>query len=358
MQVRDERVAGTNAVARQLQVLAWRPPRPYRPPSQCLCAVALSSCCRELRALGVTARRRHLCCAACGHALCDAAQALTSETHREAPALRLPDGESMALDPLHCTGCRLSEEQPLEALETLLYLRASWALFCSAACWELPASSHQCSSYRTEGLVGSGRWCLGAPHLEPVHCSPTTSNPLNHAGGDGPAPCGQRQLRGQGAAGAVRRLRPAPRAAPGAAGLAARGHGATLHQVGRACADRLHTGLAAGCMAPVRAYCAWGQRHHFAHVDEACRQPDAPHFNPWPSGASDPAAAAGTGGSCSCWAPRSWPAHTCASAGRMARRSTWAAPRPRQRCTYARPPAARWSSREAAARHCLSSAPC
>ncbi len=86
-------------------------------------AVALSSCCRELRALGGAARRRHLCCAACGHALCDAAQALASETHREAPPLRLPDGTGVALDPQHCTGCRLSQEQPLEALETLLFLR-------------------------------------------------------------------------------------------------------------------------------------------------------------------------------------------------------------------------------------------
>ena len=103
-------------------------PSPPMPPIlPCLCAVALSSCCRELRALGAAARRRHLCCAACGHVLCDAAQALTSETHREAPALRLPDGDSVALDPLHCTGCTLSGEQPLEALETLLCLRASWA---------------------------------------------------------------------------------------------------------------------------------------------------------------------------------------------------------------------------------------
>ncbi|PRW57347.1 yippee-like protein [Chlorella sorokiniana] len=91
-------------------------------------AVALSSCCRELWALGGAARRRHLCCAACGHALCEAAQVLSSEAHREAPALRLPDGTSVAADPQHCTGCRLSEEQPLEALEVLLFLRVEMGL--------------------------------------------------------------------------------------------------------------------------------------------------------------------------------------------------------------------------------------
>ena len=41
---------------------------------------------------------RHLCCAACGHTVADAAHAFTSDTFRDTPRLDLPDCDCYALD--------------------------------------------------------------------------------------------------------------------------------------------------------------------------------------------------------------------------------------------------------------------
>lgn len=78
--------------------------------------VALSSTCRELWSLGAAARRRHVCCAACGHRLLQASLALASDTHRQAPPHpRLPDGPAWAVDVEHALaphgGCVLGEAE-------------------------------------------------------------------------------------------------------------------------------------------------------------------------------------------------------------------------------------------------------
>ncbi|KAL4452153.1 hypothetical protein ABPG75_007815 [Micractinium tetrahymenae] len=63
-------------------------------------AVALSLCCKELYELGTAARRRLLCCAACGHAVLDAAAVFSSGTLRDSPRLDLPDSDSYATVPV------------------------------------------------------------------------------------------------------------------------------------------------------------------------------------------------------------------------------------------------------------------
>ena len=91
-------------------------------------AVALSLTCRELHALGTAARRRHLCCAACGHAVLQPAAALASDAHRSAPPLRLPDGATWAVEEEHAVpGCALGEERQLAAFEAIYSLRVRGA---------------------------------------------------------------------------------------------------------------------------------------------------------------------------------------------------------------------------------------
>lgn len=106
-------------------------------------ARALSSACRELWAAGAAARTRHVCCAGCGHALLQPAAALTSDTHREAPPLKLPDGASLAVEPQHCTGCRFSGEAPMEVIEALFCLRVG-GLQALQACLALLAAWKPC----------------------------------------------------------------------------------------------------------------------------------------------------------------------------------------------------------------------
>lgn len=87
-------------------------------------AVALSSCNKELWALGAPARRRHFCCAACGTAVFDPVQAFNSDTFRSSLHLDLPDGASYPVDAEHLlSGCKLSEEHYLQAFAPLFSLR-------------------------------------------------------------------------------------------------------------------------------------------------------------------------------------------------------------------------------------------
>lgn len=92
-------------------------------------SVALSLACKELHTLGAAARRRHLCCAACGHAVLQPTVALTSDAHRSAPPLRLPDGEAWAVEEQHALpGCRLGEERRLEMFEVFYSLQVRWTV--------------------------------------------------------------------------------------------------------------------------------------------------------------------------------------------------------------------------------------
>ncbi|PSC71169.1 peptide-methionine (R)-S-oxide reductase [Micractinium conductrix] len=89
-------------------------------------AVALSSCCRELWGLGVSARRRDVCCAACGHKVLHPDQAFASDAHRDCHRLELPDGDSYAVEATHLQGgCTLGKAQVLFSLRAVLGIRGA-----------------------------------------------------------------------------------------------------------------------------------------------------------------------------------------------------------------------------------------
>lgn len=130
-------------------------------------AVALSQACKELHVLGAAARRRHLCCAACGHAVLQPAAAFASDDHRSAPALRLPDGETWAVEEQHALpGCTLGPERRLDMFEAFY-------------------------SLQVRGSSGAGRGCTmpasAPPRLAPLPSSNTPMLPRRTPGGRGPA---------------------------------------------------------------------------------------------------------------------------------------------------------------------------
>ena len=102
-------------------------------------SVALSSCNKELWALGAAARRRYLCCAACGARAVEPSAAFNTDTFRHAPPLALADGASYAVDKEHVeAGCTLGEDLPLLSYTTLNSLRVCIKPQCRAL--ELPST--------------------------------------------------------------------------------------------------------------------------------------------------------------------------------------------------------------------------
>lgn len=151
-------------------------------------AVALSLACKELWALGGPARRRHVCCAACGHAVLQAAVAFASDTHRDAPHLSLPDGDSWGVDVEHMApGCTLGEEQELDMFEMLFALRVGgahgagvWHVVWQSCCWaQLLPLGNGCRMFLKPADA-----CLPHPTYQ-SNPPPTLTN--SSTGGAGPA---------------------------------------------------------------------------------------------------------------------------------------------------------------------------
>lgn len=132
-------------------------------------AVALSSCCRELWGLGVSARRRDVCCAACGHKVLHPDQAFASDAHRDCHRLELPDGDSYAVEATHLQGgCTLGKAQ--------VGKQGRWSL-----CWcpEAEGQAGQAPALLSSWLpAGATCWCASpVAHAQAMATLPPSSCP-------------------------------------------------------------------------------------------------------------------------------------------------------------------------------------